>query len=485
MEEINQTPQVANLVHGLREIGYTIDTAIADLVDNSITANSENIDVVFLPEEKKPILAILDDGDGMAKSELIEAMRPATKNPTEFRKPNDLGRYGLGLKTASFSQSKKLTVLSKTKDNDVAIAEWDLDKLIERNEWVLNLLSKEELDFDLPIVQKFYSNTSGTLVVWNGIDKVENNEIAIHTPVITDHLSLVFNRFLSGYNGARKTNIRINNVAVKALDPVDKKNQYTCALESSTFKVNNKKIFVQPYILPSGLKTDTDTFKKNATHLGYKDAQGFYLYRANRLITWGTWWRLVKRHDNYNLTRIEVDIDNCQDSEWSVSVTKSGFSVKPPEGIRDDLRGIVRSSSKTGKGVIRGRGTVKPVNYVTYWNQTKNLDNGQIDFSINKEHPLYVELTGYFDSNQRKLFNLFIADLAKYLPKQDIYRNVMDFPSSTPVAPKSEANPEGEFTQDDIKTLIDKLREKGLKDEQIKKMFEAEGLSEYIGEYFE
>ena len=204
MIETNLPPNVSSLVKSLRDIGYTLDVAIADLIDNSISASAINIDIVFAPINDKPILAILDNGKGMDFDELTEAMRLATKDPSDHREDGDLGRFGLGLKTASFSQSKLLTVLSKTDNSEISVSQWDLDKVIATNKWTLNQLDLSEVDKDIPLLKEFSVLNSGTLVIWGGIDKVLKEAIPYEVAKISDHLSLVFNRFLSGEGRVRK-----------------------------------------------------------------------------------------------------------------------------------------------------------------------------------------------------------------------------------------------------------------------------------------
>jgi hypothetical protein len=472
MIETNLPPNVSSLVKSLRDIGYTLDVAIADLIDNSISASAINIDIVFAPINDKPILAILDNGKGMDFDELTEAMRLATKDPSDHREDGDLGRFGLGLKTASFSQSKLLTVLSKTDNSEISVSQWDLDKVIATNKWTLNQLDLSEVDKDIPLLKEFSVLNSGTLVIWGGIDKVLKEAIPYEVAKISDHLSLVFNRFLSGEGRVRKIEITLNKIKLDAFDPLDKENIATLFEESTVLEVNEKKVKVQGCILPSAQKTTKSSFERNATTNGYLRSQGCYLYRSNRLISYGTWWNLIKRHDSHNLVRIQIDIDNNQDEEWSVSVTKSGFSVNPPHGIRNDLKAVFRSVTKVGRGVVGGRKrVVKNKIKIMFWDIVKYGDDGKFGYSINKEHPLYKKLTESIDNDQIKLLNLYLSELQKYLPVEDINRSLIHTPHDFD---------QNNSVEIDSKNIIESLKKVGLSKEDISRLLLSEGIDQEL-----
>ncbi|HIO95848.1 MAG TPA: ATP-binding protein [Campylobacterales bacterium] len=156
-------PNIANFVKSLRDVGYTFEIAVADILDNSISANATEVKIHTVPKPEI-IFALLDNGDGMSKDELTEAMRLATKNPEEPRDKKDLGRFGLGLKTASFSQCRKLTVFSK-KDGRISIKQWDLDYISSSNSWLLITPNISEFR-GVPLLAEFSRLTHGTLVLW-------------------------------------------------------------------------------------------------------------------------------------------------------------------------------------------------------------------------------------------------------------------------------------------------------------------------------
>ena len=159
-------PEAASMIETFRAIGYNLETAIADIIDNSISANARNIYINRIWRGGQSIITIKDDGDGMNSNEIIQAMRPGAQNPLSDRSENDLGRFGLGLKTASFSQCRKLSVLSKRKDYASAFWSWDLDYVAQSDKWELLQWMPEELKGELN------SLLSGTLVVWSDLNRV-------------------------------------------------------------------------------------------------------------------------------------------------------------------------------------------------------------------------------------------------------------------------------------------------------------------------
>ena len=184
-----------------RAIGYTLETAVADIIDNSITAGAKNVWITRIWDGDNSSICIKDDGHGMNRDECIQAMRPGSKNPLEERDAVDLGRFGLGLKTASFSQCRKLTLLSKRKGGKPVAWTWDLDYVGKVKKWeVLQWIPNEYLHIidDLK---------SGTAVIWSELDRLvtEGTEVDDENArqkftdslsVVRKHVAMVFHRFL-------------------------------------------------------------------------------------------------------------------------------------------------------------------------------------------------------------------------------------------------------------------------------------------------
>jgi len=155
-------PSLGNFISSLRDVGYTFEIAVADVLDNSISASAKNISIYAI-HEPDVVFAMLDDGVGLDEKGVREAMRLASSNPADKRPADDLGRFGLGLKTASFSQCRNLTVVSK-KDGKLSARQWDLDLLAERNEWCLLTPTIDELE-SLPLLHIFIFLSSPTALL--------------------------------------------------------------------------------------------------------------------------------------------------------------------------------------------------------------------------------------------------------------------------------------------------------------------------------
>ena len=305
-------PVVSNFIKSLRDIGYTFEVAVADVLDNSITAKANNIQIACIPSPKT-VFTLLDDGTGMSNSELVDAMRLAANDPDSLRDGTDLGRFGLGLKTASFSQCTDLTVLSK-KEGIVSIKQWDLQYISKENEWLLITPDIKEYE-NIPLFDEFMKQESGTLVVWRGIDTFQESDIPNKVDILRSHLSLVFHCFLEGIvPGKKALKIIVNGQQLEPFNPFNPKHIATQQLMPEKIKYLDSEIIVQPYILPHHSKLSQQEFEKYATKDGYTKSQGFYLYRAHRLLIYGTWWGMHRTNDAHKLVRIKIDIPNNQDS---------------------------------------------------------------------------------------------------------------------------------------------------------------------------
>lgn len=211
-------PRAASLIESMRSIGYSLRTAVADIIDNSVTASARKIELLADTDSDLPALGILDDGAGMDEAELMEAMRPGTRSPLDGREAADLGRFGLGLKTASFSQCRRLTVVTR-KNGMTSSAIWDLDTVADRNEWLVEIPDDHAA---LPWFERLGSN--GTLVVWQKLDLLtgaedNRNNLVRQIDGTASHVEFVFHRFMSGRSGQRRIRIFLNGRELVPFDP--------------------------------------------------------------------------------------------------------------------------------------------------------------------------------------------------------------------------------------------------------------------------
>lgn len=416
---IDSPPNAAALMQSLRDIGYELDTALADLIDNSITANASQVDIVFdiKPETK---VAIIDNGDGMNRDELIKAMTIGSKNPLIERDNKDLGRFGLGLKTASFSQCKRLTVITKQFDSIYGMC-WDLDQVSQSNSWALRQLSTDVIN-DAYQIQRL--DDTGTLVIWEHCDRLnDDHKTGSETHLFQrfeeaeSHLKLIFHRFLDkSYRSADNLQIRINGRSIDFVDPFFRSSLATQFHNKESIRYKNTYIGIQGYTLPHHSKCTKTEYEKYS--LGsYRDNQGFYVYRANRLLISGDWFRLTSKSDLTALTRIEIDLPNNFDSEWHIDIKKA--HAKPPAQIRDQLKQYIDTYISGSKRVYTSKGYRKKSVTNPVWHQYTN--KGLKSYQVNKEHPLIQRLITDLEPSQSSQLQDVIKLIEQSFPADQFY----------------------------------------------------------------
>lgn len=446
---LNIQPSPSALIQALRDIGYSMESAIADIIDNSLTAEAKTIHIRFAWNDGHPWLAIIDDGKGMTAAEMTEAMRLGCKNPQEERDHNDLGRFGLGMKTASFSQCCKLTLISK-KVGLLSCREWDLH-LVEQNPengWRLRVLEDTELSQD-PQIADIISSISkgGTIVLWRNLDRYDGLETKLNALVeqTRNHLELVFHRYLSPGAGKRRLRILINNSPLEAFDPFNPTHPATLELPEQKIKIDGKTIIVQPYILPHYNKLSKIEYEKYAGPGGYVQNQGFYVYRNKRLIIKGTWFRIIKKEELTKLIRVQIDIPNSIDHLWKIDIKKSHAS--PPEFIKNELRQVIDKIAYAGKRVYQQRGQrLFDATKIPVWNRV--AAEGKIFYGINRHHPLLLNFQKQIQKQQQQEFKDLITVIENSFPNESFYSDL---------ANKPESMTKPSFEKDQLASLLDNL----------------------------
>ena len=452
-------PVLGNFISSLRDVGYTFEIAVADVLDNSVAAGAKNVKILAL-SEPNPIFAMLDDGSGMTDKELVEAMRLATRNPDEQRKKDDLGRFGLGLKTASFSQCQKLTVVTK-KSGKVSSRQWDLKLLATENEWLLITPDKAQLN-TLPMFEELEGVKNGTLVVWEGLDRYEKSNYVHEIDRLRRHLALVFHRFLEGITPGKRLKIGVNENDIKPFNPFNPEHRATQEFPHETIKVRGSKISVQPFVLPHHSNLSQQEYERYATEEGYTKSQGFYLYRANRLLIYGTWWGLHRAVDAHKLVRIKIDISNDQDRLWGIDIKKS--TATPISDIRGDLSRIIGQVTEKGSRTYSHRGRkIADKTVIRFWQRLTSSD-GKVRFAINQEHPLFRELVA--TQKDSTLLETYLAGIQAYLPLEAIQAQLQQSPH--------ELDQEGIFTDEEIDQLAERLRRSSLDQKYVEEFLKTE-----------
>lgn len=413
-------PYAPTLIESTRAIGYSLEAAVADIIDNSIAAEAKKVDIYFFPIDGAYI-AILDNGKGMSETELDLAMQYGSKNPMDTRDAKDLGRFGLGLKTASLSQCRCLTVITKQGDL-IEGRRWDIDHVAEVGDWSLLILDIEEMR-SIPQIDELLKYESGTLVVWQKLDRLKageiNFELALGRKIdsVRAHLSLVYHRYLSGEPGILRLQISINGEKVPAADPFLAKKSVQ-AMDDETLVIHGNKIVIRPYILPHISKMNAEEVKQLGGKEGLRKQQGFYVYRNKRLLVWGTWFRMMRQGDLSKLARIQVDIPNTLDDLWTLDIKKS--SALPPAEVRKNLEIIINKIAERSKRTwtFRGKREVSDT-AIHIWNRMKN-PHGGFFYEINREHPMVQKILDQDTELQAPLFALF-NQIEHGLPLNQLY----------------------------------------------------------------
>lgn len=428
-------PHAASLAESLRAFSYELPTAIADLVDNSITARAKHIWVDFHWDGADSVVVITDDGDGMSEEKLVAAMRPGSQNPLDRREPHDLGRFGLGLKTASFSQCRRVTVRSSTGERQSATRCWDHDHIARVNAW--QLLRKGNSAAE-PFFQRLGELARGTAVVWQNLDRLvadqsTSNERAQQVflqraDAVRQHLAMVFHLLMSGKNGVT---IMLNNREVEPWDPFLAGEPATQILPESRLSLRGAQVHVQPFILPHHSKISKPKHDAASGPRGWNAHQGFYVYRNRRLLVPGEWlgfgWA---KEEHYKLARIRVEIPNELDHDWGIDVTKS--RARPPVAMRDELRRIGERARSEAKRVYSHRGAKlvprSEEERVLLWEPFAKHD--KTFYRLNREHPLLKQALK--TSSDRAAVNALLRLIEETIPFPHISICNSEKPNSLP-----------------------------------------------------
>lgn len=424
----NADPNPEYLISSIAEQGYSLETALADLIDNSISAKADKIEILTDVSDTENIsLFITDNGEGMTTEELALNMKFPSSSVSRKRAKSDLGRFGLGLKTASFSQTRKFTVLSRKENGTYSARTWDVDYLRECGEWRIIVNSKEEIEEILNNYRSCTRNFSNqfsdydpnTIIVWQGLYKYqnfinpENRAKALIEQLektTREYLGIVFHRFMQ-----RKENplqIRINHWIVEYFDPFPSEKRSdlrTVGVFEHPFKGD---VFrVEAFVLPSS------AIKEEKLHGGWvtpnrnlMELEGLYIYRGDRIIYFGGWNGVIKRQANLKLARLKVDVGNLNDDVLQLNVAKSKIAI-PYELSRGFLEKISLLRTEAKKEYfnhgIRDVSSSKNDNRVSLFNKVITSKHGAI-LEMNPDYPAIKNFIEELDKKQRSKFNLIM-----------------------------------------------------------------------------
>jgi hypothetical protein len=377
---IELPPVASTLMQSLRSVGYSTAAALADLIDNSVTAKARTIRI-SVAMMLRQFVAVTDDGCGMDETTLLAAMRFGSRDPRESRESTDLGRFGLGLKTASLSQCRRLTVAT-LKDGRLSIARWDLDECDRRGTWWLERPTRDELPEE-PL-RRLDAQGRGTSVIWEDLDRL--NAAGGDRAVLdaADHLALAFHRFLAG-DIVGPFAILLNERPLEVIDPFLEGHTRGQALHSESVPVDGHAITVSPFVLPYPSRLKPADLERAGGRESLKTAHGFYIYRGGRLVVPGGWFRIVPTDDLIRLARIRVDIPIELDHLWKIDIRKA--IAEPPPALRPHLKRIVGAVATRSRNVYTHKGTpADDRERVPLWKRHDMRDAGAT-WRINRDHP--------------------------------------------------------------------------------------------------
>ncbi len=422
-------PKADTLMGSLRSMGYSFEAAIADIIDNSISADCTSVKLFFpkSPMDTKAI-GILDDGYGMSKDVLFEAMRYGSSDPEQERSDQDLGRFGLGMKAASLSQCRVLTVVSKQAGEYCGYT-WDFNIIKKKKDWIIQEYSQSELK-EIPYMEELQNLEHGTLVVWQDFDVLsKSHEGRVYDALneikepLNKYLGLVFHRYLNDI-GKNKLTIFINYGKVEALDPFLESHPKTTAKKEKTIDIkdsngNERLIRVKPFVLPYA----TDLSEKDRQLVGgiedLRVNQGFYIYRNRRLIVWGTWFKMRRRGELTKNARIRVDIPNSLDDIWGINIMKQKATI--PKSIQQNMKKTVEDAMDISTTQQKHRGRKENADDIDYiWDRMEER-NKTYYYQINRDSKVYTMIRDRMSEEDSIYLEMLIGEIEKNIPIQQIY----------------------------------------------------------------
>jgi len=459
-------PEASSMIETFRAIGYSVETAIADIIDNSISADSKNIWIDYDWNGVDTIISIIDDGNGMSNKELVNAMRPGCRNPLEMRNEQDLGRYGLGLKTASFSQCKKFSVISKIITGEISWWCWDLEYVNLVRSWSLIQYYPKE-----SIFEKIKESAQGTAVIWWELDRLTQgtqkdnldsmDKFMRSMDRVKKHLSMVFHRFIG-----KDLKIYFRGREIEPWDP------FMIGAEGLQLKadvfLDNRKILIKGFVLPHRSKQTSEQYNYGK---GPKDSwtahQGFYVYRNKRLLVPGDWLGIgnFRKEVHYDLCRIMIDLPNDCDNEWQIDIKKS--IARPPLKYRDQIISVAKDVRAQAVEVYRHKGKIirrklSQAEDQFLWEDYRRNDKRY--YKLNRSHPVIKQLfenaNGYKTEIEKAL--RFIEETIP-VPLITLKENENEIPHGQPFEGASH-----DLIQVTMKAMYQNLIRQGIEENQAK-----------------
>jgi hypothetical protein len=381
-------PKATAMIEALRGLGYSTATALANIIDNSISASAISVNIEFTWDGNDSRITVLDDGQGMDEEGLDRAMRLGERNPLDDRSPDDLGRFGLDLKTASFSQCRCLTVASR-KATNITCLRWDLDVIADSDDNGWHLLDGPSPGSE--VLLGLLVAAPGTLVVWERLDRVVTagfmkQDFLDLIDGVERHLAMAFHRYLEGLR------LSINGTPVRPWDPFLLHHPTTWSSPVERLGPSPHTVEVQCHVLPHKDHLDPDIVAAAAGPDGWTAQQGFYVYRNARLLVAGSWLGLGQgrswtKEEAHRLARIRLDFPNSVDRDWKIDIRKS--IARPPAALRTRLRRLAEDTRRRARDVFAYRGQIVRAHTAVEVAQAWRAEHyrGGMRYCIDHSHP--------------------------------------------------------------------------------------------------
>ncbi|WP_187261747.1 ATP-binding protein [Pontibacter beigongshangensis] len=472
-------PNPEYLIKSIAEQGYSLETALADLMDNSVSAGANSIEVMIRMDKEPFTLFLADNGLGMDENELRQNMQFPSSSPESNRERIDLGRFGLGMKTASFSQTRKFSVISRKKGtSDYFGRTWDVEYL-KKEGWKLIVNTEEEVSVMLASWQRlseahlnrFEDFQPNTLIVWHGLFKFEsylecdNRQRALKkeiTEVTSEYLALVFHRFMERTSNPLR--IRINNSLITPFNPFPAAEKDFRPMEFRQKNFRSDTIKMEGFILPA---RSIDESQNNLNiwttkNLGLMDMEGIYLYRADRVILFGGWNGLIRKAPRLQLARLRVEVGNSVDHLLHLNVAKSQIVI--PHDLKGAFENYITELKTEAAREFYNRGVR---NFSGYGKKDKvqlfqrRSSSKGVLLELNADFTLINNLLSSLNTQQQTQFRLIMRMINTAVNNirqshQDVAFNANNV--SGPIVSNS-----------DIRLFIEELKASGINSEQIKK----------------
>lgn len=407
------------------------------LVDNCIAAGAGSVELDLQWNEGSPQVAILDNGRGLTADKVSEALRLGGTGPGAIREVSDLGRFGMGLKTASLSQCRQMTIVTRHGGKTSALL-LDVDVIASQG-WIA--LIPDPLP-DHPFVARLLEQKQGTVILWNRMDELgglsglDKEAFFIRLQDIRAHVGMVFHRFLGG--DAKRTAIALNGRAIRPWDPFLTGHPATAEMREETIRYGRSAFTMKPYVLPH-----RDRFANDAEYEaaggpgGWGARQGFYVYRGKRLLVAGSWLglggvRAWTREQSSRLARIRLDLPTDMDTDWRIDVRKS--QARPPGKLRSRLTAIAARCRDQAREVFawRGRGPrtrSERVEALPVW--LSRQDASGTRYSINRKHPAIAGFMAKGKADARPL-DALLTIIEQSVPVERIWLDTSEAEGTVP-----------------------------------------------------